>query len=599
MKNLTRATLAILMLIITACAGQPLSEEVAGFITEYETEYQRLYYEWSQADWASNTHIVEGDTTNAARTKAANEAWVRFVGGADNIDKIRGYLEEREKLTPIQVKVLEKMLYEAAEGPQTIPEIVKRRIAAEADQVEAMYGFEFVFRGEPITPNEIGKMLRTSTDLDERLEVWAASKEVGPVLKPGIVNLRDLRNKTVQALGYADFFEYQVSDYGMTTDEMLRQSEELVRDVWPLYREIHTWARYELADRYGQPVPDMIPAHWLPNKYGQDWTAMAESEAMSLDDALNDKTAEWVCRQGEEFYVSLGFDPLPESFWELSSLYPLPADADYKKNTHASAWHLDLGKDVRSLMSVEPNSSWYGTVHHELGHVYYYMCYTDPDVPLLLRRGANRAFHEGVGSMIELAASQRRFLVNRGLLPGEGEADQIAQLLTEALDSIIFIPWGAGVMTRFEHLLYAENLSPDVFNKTWWDLIRHYQGIAPPSHRGEEYADAMSKTHINNDPAQYYDYALSAALLFQMHDHVAREILGQDPHDTDYYGSAAVGEFLRNILTPGASRPWQEVLEETTGQDLNAQAMMEYFKPLYDWLKEQNKGREYTLPPEV
>jgi peptidyl-dipeptidase A len=323
---------------------------------------------------------------------------------------------------------------------------------------------------------------------------------------------------------------------------------------------------------------------------------MVEFEAMSLDDALQGKTAEWVCEQGEQFYVSMGFERLPQSFWEKSSLYPLPADADHKKNTHASAWHMDLDHDVRSLMSVEPNSEWYGTVHHELGHIYYYLCYSSPEVPILLRGGANRAFHEGVGTMIELAAGQRRFLAGRGLLPDEGESDQIAQLLSEALDHIVFIPWSVGVVTRFEHALYSENLPPDKFNETWWELTRTYQGIAPPTMRGEEYADALAKTHISDDPAQYYDYTLSTALLFQLHNHIAREILHQDPHDTNYYGSIEIGDFLRAILSPGASRPWREVLEETTGEDLNAGAMMEYFQPLYDWLVEQNKGRTHTLP---
>jgi len=599
MRILAVTTLAALILLNTAGSKPPLTKEVPRFISDYEREYQRLYYDWNLAEWASNTHIVEGDTTNAARTKAAHEAWVSFVGSTENIEKVRGYLQHRDELEPIQVRVLEKMLYEAAEGPQTIPEVVKRRIAAETEQVERMYGFEYRFRDEPITPNDIEELLRTSDDLEERRGVWEASKEVGPVLKPGLMLLRKLRNETVQALGYEDFFQYQVSDYGMTVEEMLAQNERLVRDVWPLYRELHTWARYELAKRYGQPVPDMIPAHWLPNRYGQDWTALATFEAASLDDALKDKTAEWVCRQGEAFYVSLGFPPLPQSFWKLSSLYPLPPDAGYKKNTHASAWHMDLDKDVRSLMSVEPNSEWYGTVHHELGHIYYYLSYSNPDVPIMLRRGANRAFHEAIGSMMGLAAGQRSFLVGRGLLPEGGDSDRTAQLLKEALENIVFIPWSAGVMTRFEHLLYSENLPPNRLNETWWDLIAHYQGIVPPSPRGEEYADALAKTHINDDPAQYYDYALSTALLFQIHEHIARDILEQDPHDTNYYGSREVGDFLKKILSPGASRPWQEIMQEATGEELSARAMMDYFEPLYDWLKKQNEGRKHTLPEKL
>ena len=198
--------------------------------------------------------------------------------------------------------------------------------------------------------------------------------------------------------------------------------------------------------------------------------------------------------------------------------------------------------------------------------------------------------------MIGLAASQRRFLVGRGLVPASARVDERAKLLSEALAYVPFIPFSAGVMTRWEHSLYADSLAPDQFNRRWWELVARYQGVAPPAARGEQWADALTKTHINDDPAQYYDYALSYALLFQLHNHIARNILKQDPHDTDYHGNKQVGEFLRNLMAPGASRDWREVLKETTGQELDAQAMVEYFAPLQQWLREQNRGRKYTLP---
>lgn len=584
-----------LVFALSAC-GDDFQGEVEAYLAGYADEYQKLYYESSLAEWESNTHIVEGDTTNAARTRRANEALAAFVGSAENIQRIRGYLERSRELTALQERQLRAMLYEAAESPGTIPEVVSARIAAEAEQNENLFGFTFRLRGEEITPNEIDALLRTSNDLDERLAVWEASKEVGPALKPGLVKLRDLRNQTVQALGYDDFFTYQVSDYGMSTFDMLALTEQMITQLRPLYREIHTWARYELADRYDAPVPQLIPAHWLPNRWAQDWSALVTVEGLDVNAALAERSPEWIVRQGEAFYKSLGFDPLPESFYERSSLYPLPPGADYKKNTHASAWHMDLGSDVRSLMSVETNREWWETTLHELGHIYYYQSYTRPEVPLVLRGGANRAYHEGIGSLMGLASLQRSFLVNQGLAPEDAEVDQIAQLLQEALNYVVFIPFSAGTMTRFEHALYVEELSPDRFNAKWWELVRLYQGVAPPTARGEFYADALTKTHISDDPGQYYDYALSYALLFQLHNHIAQNILDQDPHDTDYWGSEGVGSFLYELMAPGASRPWREVLQETTGQQLNAQAMIEYFQPLYEWLVQQNRGREHTLP---
>jgi peptidyl-dipeptidase A len=157
------------------------------------------------------------------------------------------------------------------------------------------------------------------------------------------------------------------------------------------------------------------------------------------------------------------------------------------------------------------------------------------------------------------------------------------------------MPFSAGTMTRFEHALYAENLPPDQWNRRWWELAQRYQGVVPPAPRDERWADGLTKTHINDDPAQYYDYAIANALLFQLHDHIARDILHEDPHDTDYFGNRAVGDFLRALMAPGASRPWRDVLRETTGRTLDARAMVDYFQPLLEWLKEQNKGRKYTL----
>jgi peptidyl-dipeptidase A len=322
---------------------------------------------------------------------------------------------------------------------------------------------------------------------------------------------------------------------------------------------------------------------------------MLTVEGFDLDGALKEKDAEWLARQGERFYVSMGFDALPQSFWDKSSLYPLPSDADHKKNNHASAWHMDLNRDVRSLMSIVPNADWYETVHHEYGHVYYFLAYSNDDVPPLLRNGANRAFHEAVGSLLGLAAMQKPFLEHLALLPAEAETDEMQTLLKEALNYIVFLPWSAGVMTDFEHRLYAENLPEDQFNQAWWELKKSWQGIVPPGERGEEYCDAASKTHINNDAAQYYDYALSFVILFQLHDHIAKNILQQDPHATNYFGSQAVGDFLKSILTPGASADWRTLMKDNLGEEISAKPMLRYFEPLMEYLKKENAGRNHTI----
>ena len=573
---------------------------VQRFLTDYNNEFQRLYTISSETQWKVNTYIKEGDSLTGKANDDAAKAMADFTGSQKVIDSVQLFLQWKASLSEIQVKQMNMILYTAANNPESMKDMVTERIKAETQQIKNLFGYHFTIDGKKVSTNDIDDILNNATNLAQRQKAWNASKEVGSTLKEGLVNLQMLRNKTVQPLGYSDFFSYQVSDYGMTNEEMMKMNQEMIQEVWPLYRELHTWARYELAKKYGvKEVPDEIPAHWLSNRWGQDWSAMVDVKGLNLDSALKTKPASWFAEQAERFYVSIGFPPLPKTFYEKSSLFPLPKDADYSKNNHASAWHMNLNDDVRSLMSIEPNSEWYETTHHEFGHIYYYLTYSNKDVPFVLRGGANRAYHEAFGSMMGLAAMQKPFISGIGLLPGDVVTNDTMQLLKEALNYIVFIPWSAGVMTNFEHDLYTNNLPADQFNKHWWDLVKTYQGIVPPSPRDEKYCDAASKTHINDDAAQYYDYALSYLLLFQVHEHIAKDILHQDPHATNYYGNKEIGAFLQKMMYPGASGDWRKILKDNTGSDLSAKAMVNYFMPLMDYLKKQNTGRKYTLPEKI
>lgn len=575
-------------------------QRVERFLTDYNNEFQRLYTISSETQWKVNTYIKEGDSLTGKANDDAAKAMADFTGSQKVIDSVQLFLKWKTNLSEIQVKQLDVILYTAANNPESLKDMVTERIKAETQQIKNLFGYHFTIDGKKVSTNDIDDILNNATNLAQRQKAWNASKEVGSTLKEGLVNLQMLRNKTVQPLGYSDFFSYQVSDYGMTNEEMMKMNQEMIQEVWPLYRELHTWARYELAKKYGEKeVPDELPAHWLSNRWGQDWSAMVDVTGLNLDSALKTKPASWFSEQAERFYVSIGFPPLPKTFYEKSSLFPLPKDADYSKNNHASAWHMNLNDDVRSLMSIEPNSEWYETTHHEFGHIYYYLTYSNKDVPFVLRGGANRAYHEAFGSMMGLAAMQKPFISGIGLLPGDVVTNDTMQLLKEALNYIVFIPWSAGVMTNFEHDLYTNNLPADQFNKHWWDLVKTYQGIVPPSPRDEKYCDAASKTHINDDAAQYYDYALSYLLLFQVHEHIAKDILHQDPHATNYYGNKEIGTFLQKMMYPGASGDWRKILKDNTGSDLSAKAMVNYFMPLMDYLKKQNAGRKYTLPEKI
>lgn len=595
-------------LFLTACKRETSStgdvqssgeEQMAAqsFIDNYNTEYVKLYYASAEAAWKTNTEIKEGDTLNAYQSRIADEALTAFTGSVENIDNARKYLSMKDKLTPLQVRQLEVILYNAGSDPQVVADLVKEKIKASITQTEKLFGYNFKLNGKPVTTNEIDNILKNEPDLNKRLAAWKASKEVGKDLKSGLVNLRRLRNETVQALDYPDYFSYQVSDYGLTTDEMMNMMRRLNQELRPLFRELHTYARYELAKKYGvKEVPDYLPAHWVPNRWGQDWSSMLEVKGLNIDSVLSTKTPEWIVKEGEALYVSLGFPPLPESFYLKSNLYPYPVDSTLKKNNHASAWHMNLDKDVRSLMSVEPNAEWWETSNHELGHIYYYIAYSTPEVPNVLRGGANRAFHEALGSMMGMAAMQKPYLAGRGLIPANAKTDSIQILLKEALNFAVFIPFAAGTMSEFEKALYTDNLPESEFNNKWWELTKKYQGIVPPDERGDAYCDACTKTHINDDAAQYYDYALSYVILFQLHQHIAEKILHQPPTATNYFGNKEIGEFLKKIMSSGATKNWRDVMKEATGEEMNATAMVKYFDPLMTWLKEKNKGRKYTLP---
>lgn len=591
-----------IVILFASCNPSPeekkakLQQTADTYLLAYNEEFQKLYTTAAEAEWTLNTKIVQGDTITQKVYEEVKKKYTDFLGSQANIDSAKKYLGLKDQLTSLQVKQFESVLFAAGGSPATAADAVKELIKVSGDQTKILYGFDFKIDKKSVTKNDINNILTSNATVNEKLKAWNASKDVGKELKPGLEKLRALRNETVQGLGFSDFFTYQVSEYGMTREEMLSMTEGFIKEVWPIYRELHTWARYELAKKYKQPVPEYLPAHWLPNQWGQDWTALIKVEGLNLDDTLKKKSSEWIVRKGEEFYVSLGFPSLPASFYEKSSLYPLPPEAAYKKNNHASAWHMDLKEDVRSLMSIEPTTNWWETSLHELGHIYYYISYSRPEVPYTLRGGANRAYHEAMGSQIGLASLQKPLLQSVGLIPGDVVTNDTLKMLSDALQHIIVIPWGAGVMTRFESKLYAENLPMDQVNKTWWELAKKYQGIVPPAERGEEFCDACTKTHIIDDAAQYYDYSIAEILLFQFHDHIARNILKQDVHETNYWGNKEVGAFLISMMETGATIDWRDHLNANLGTEVSAKPLLDYFSPLMGWLKKQNSGRQHTLP---
>ncbi len=581
----------------------PAEKEAEAFLTTVTSLLGPVAVSANLADWTSLTDVTPEHT---GQRTGADKAMAALAGSKLIIEKTKALLKNRKQLDEITARQLDKLLLNAAESPGTIPEVVAARVEAEARQSGIMdgYGFCAVLPTpgsatrkpgpcpRPITANEIDDVLRKSRDLPERLRLWTASKEIGRPLKPGLVELVKLRNQVAREMGYHSYFALQVADYGMTVDEMMKLLDDALETTKPLYDQLHCFAKHELAARYKRPPPRLIPAHWIGNRWAQSWPGLVE--AANLDPLFKGAPAEGIVKSAENFYVSLGFPKLPPSFWERSDLYPVPAGVARKKNAHASAWDIDRRGDVRSLMSVEPNEEWFGTAHHELGHIYYFMSYDRPEIPYLLRDGANRAFHEAIGELAKLASQETPYLVKVGVMPEGKQPDATGWLLQSAMESIVFLPWSAGTMSHFEHDLYEDELPPDEWQQRWWDDVANFQGVVAPGSREGDLCDACTKTHINDDPAQYYDYALATMIKFQLHDHICSKILKQDVRACDYSGSKEVGDFLRGILSLGATRDWRAVIKEATGEPISPRAMMAFYAPLVEVLAKRNEGRDCT-----
>src|SRR5436309_8921306 len=300
--------LFLLLLPSLTFAASPNQERADRFLKLANAGYQALYRVNSEAQWQAVTDVTP---QHDAAAEATGKAYAAFNGNPALITEARELLAHQKELSELTVN--------AAEGPMTNPDLVARRVAAETKQASLMNGFEFKLNGQKITANQIDDKLEKSIDLAERKAVWEASKESGPALKPNLVVLRDLRNGVAKEMQYPDYFSLEVASYGMSTDEMLKMLDDWMATLRPLYLQLHTWAKYKLAEKYHQPVPKKIPAHWLNNSWAQEWPGLVE--AANIDKYFKDRKPEWIIKTAEQFYTGLGFSPLPQSFWEKSDLY--------------------------------------------------------------------------------------------------------------------------------------------------------------------------------------------------------------------------------------------------------------------------------------
>jgi peptidyl-dipeptidase A len=408
-----------------------------------------------------------------------------------------------------------------------------------------------------------------------------------------------LSNQGARELGFADTGALWRSNYDMTPEQFSAELERLWKQVEPLYREIHAYTRKKLVQKYGaaaQRADGMIPADLLGNMWAQEWgnvyDLVAPASAPPSYDVgriLDQRkvTSKQIVQYGEGFFRSLGFQALPDTFWQRSQL-TRPADRDVV--CHASAWDIDFDLDTRLKVCLRDTSDDFITAHHELGHIYYDLAYRNQ--PFLFRNGANDGFHEAIGDAIALSVTPE-YLKKIGLIDRiPPPSADLPLLLRTAMDKIAFLPFGL-LIDKWRWEVFSGQVKPADYNKAWWALREQYQGVAPPVDRTEADFDPGAKYHIPaNTP--YARYFMARIYQFQFYRAMCRAAGYTGPlNRCSVYGSKAAGDKFHAMLAMGASKPWPEALKEVTGEDrIDASAMVEYFQPLLDWLKEQNKGEK-------
>jgi peptidyl-dipeptidase A len=591
--------LAAACVALSSCAGSsgasPAAADAKIFLDTVNDTMKRLGIEQSRGGWVQQTYITDDTEAIAARaTQEFIDATARFAKEATRFDKVTVLADQRRQLNLLKLSLV--MVTPA--NPKESDELTK--ITA---RLESTYG-KGKWCTDPSKPescktiDDVTKIMATSRNEKELRAAWEGWHTISPPMKQDYARFVELSNKGAKELGFADTGAMWRAKYDMPPDDFTKELDRLWDQVRPLYLKLHAYTRLRLREKYGDLVPanGPIPAHLLGNIWAQDWSniypLVAPPQAdpgYSLTDILKKRNIPPLdmVRAGERFYSSLGFAALPKTFWERS-LFVRPRDRDVV--CHASAWDIDLESDVRIKMCIEQTAEDFTTIHHELGHNYYQRAYKDQSV--LFRDSANDGFHEAIGDTIALSVTPE-YLVKIGLLGKAPDASRdIGLLMTKALEKIGFLPFGL-VIDQWRWKVFAGEVTPASYNKGWWDLRLKYQGIAPPSPRGEEFFDPGAKYHVP-DNTPYTRYFLADILQFQFHRALSKTAGCTLPlNRCSIYESQPAGQRLNAMLSMGLSRPWPEALDALTGaKQMDATAILDYFAPLSTWLDGQLAGKQ-------
>ncbi len=594
---------SLLLALTSSCASSPSSTSVSEtkgtpaeaeqFSKDAEQRLLDLGLKFSRADWVKSTFITN-DTE--ALSADANEEFIKAT--TELVDQSRKF--DGLQLSPDvdrKLKLLKLSLtLPAPKDPKEREELTKLAASLEGAYGKGKYCPDGD-KGKCLSLGDMEEIMGTSRDPEELKRIWLGWHQVSPPYRKDYARFVELSNKGASEMGFKDTGAMWRAKYDMEPDAFAAEMERLWQQVKPLYDSLYTYTRRKLSEKYGKDVvaPDgKIPAHLLGNMWAQQWgniypllkPVSGGDRGYDLTQILKARNTEpkQLVRYGESFFTSLGFDPLPPTFWDRS-LFVKPTGYDVV--CHASAWDIDFEKDVRLKMCIQINEEDFTTVHHELGHNYYQMAYAGQ--PYLYRDSANDGFHEAIGDTMALSVTPA-YLKEIGLI--EKVPDQSADigfLLQRSLDKVAFLPFGY-LVDQWRWKVFSNEVGPNDYNKAWWELREKYQGVTPPGPRSEQDFDAGAKYHVPaNTP--YARYFLAHILQFQFHRALCREAGFSGPlYQCSIYGNKKAGEKLKQMLALGLSKPWPEALKTMTGEDkMDATAIIDYFAPLKTWLDEQNK----------
>jgi peptidyl-dipeptidase A len=583
---------ALACALLAGADRKPTPDEARKFIDDAEQKLLVLGVDAARADWIKSTYIIDDSETVAALLDEWSiNATVEYAKQSTRFDGLK-----LDPVTERKIKLLKLSLTLATPSDPKESEELTRIAAA----MEGTYGKGKYCPNGPQSCKDLedlSKILAESRDPKQLLAAWTGWHAISRPMRPQFVRYVELANKGARQLGFADDGAMWRSKYDMPPDAFAQELDRLWEQVRPLYLSLHAYVRSRLHEKYGDLVPanGPIPAHLLGNMWAQDWDniypLLAPRDAdpgYDLTAILKKRNTDWkqMVKYGENFFVSLGFDPLPQTFWE-HSLFVKPRDRDVV--CHASAWDVDDVNDLRLKMCIEITGEDFLTIHHELGHNFYQRAYNRQ--PPSFRDSANDGFHEAIGDTIALSVTPD-YLVKLGLLDRAPDTSKdIGLLLHRALEKIAFLPFGL-VIDQWRWKVFSGQIPPDKYNETWWELRKKYQGIAPPMGRTEMDFDPGAKYHVAAN-VPYMRYFLADILQFQFHRALAQAAGCKEPlNRCSIFGNKAAGSRLNAMLEMGQSRPWQDALEKIAGsRQMDATAIRDYFAPLQKWLDEQNRGK--------